>query len=244
MARLRKWSLRVAAGLAGGLLLLYLLRWPLLGGVVRGRLEQAVARHLKGELREARFSGSLLSSATAEDVVIDAPYGQLRARRVSARYGFLGLGRPEIELEGVRAAFIDPEPGKPPDRPKTVRVAEKIVRTLKFDGRLALRDGEVLLPNGERITVEEAEVDGTRLRARGRLPGFGEVVASRDGGVVEGRATDGPLRRARLEGGRYSATIEGHDVEGTVKLEYGPDDFLRRGEASVDVLIRSFRQRV
>src|SRR5688572_12255383 len=134
MGRLRKWTPRVAAGLAGGLLLLYLLRWPLLEGTVRGTLETAVAEHLKGELRQARLSGNLLFSAAADDVLIvggpTSPFLEIRARRLIARYGFLGLGRPEIQLEGAQVVFVDREPEKPADRPKTVRVAEKIVRSL------------------------------------------------------------------------------------------------------------------
>ena len=232
MGRLRKWTPRVAAGLAGGLLLLYLLRWPLLGDIARSELEQAVAQHLKGTLTRARLSGSLLFSATAEEVVIDAPFGRLDARRVTARYGFLGLGRPEIDIDGARAVFVDPEPGKPADPPRTIRIAEKIVRTLKFPGRLTLRDGEVTLPDGRRIAIAEAEVDETKLRARGRVPGFGDVEGSREGGLVDARASDGPVRRARLENGqRFSASIQGHEVEGTVKIEYGPDDTLLRAEA-------------
>jgi hypothetical protein len=239
MGRLRKWTPRVAAGLAGALLLLYLLRWPLLGGLVRSELEQAVAAHLKGTLVQARLSGSLLTSATAEDVRVeggpDTPVDHLSIRRVTARYGFLGLGRPEIEVEGARVVFVDREPEKPSDRPKTIRVAEKIVRTLKFPGRLTLRDGEITLPDSQRIAIAEAYVDETTLRARGRVPGFGEVEASRDGGVVAARAAEGPVRRARLErtGGafRFTALVEGHEVEGAGQVEHGPDDVLLRAQA-------------
>lgn len=236
MARLRTWGLRLGAGLLVAAAGLYLLRWPLLGGLVRGRVETAVRDTLKGELREAELSGSLLFGAEARDVRIeggpDSPLLELRARRVVADYGFLGSGRPDVRLEGVTALFADREPQKPSDPLKNLRTAEKIVRTLRFTGRATLVEGVAVLPDGLRITVAEGRLDGDDVQARGRIPGFGDIEASRRGEVLEATATEGPVRRARVEGGRrFSARIDGHDVEATGTIEYGPDDTLLRAEA-------------
>ncbi len=242
--RVRRWILRVAGALAAAGSLLYLLRWPLFEGVVRREIAALIAAELNGELREARLSGSLLASAAAEELRIDgrpgAPYSILRARRVAARYGLFGLGRLRLDLEGAEIDFVE-DPSTPSDGAKTVRDAEQIVRTFRFPGRLAVREGTLVLPDGRRIEIDAATLDGEAWRAQARVPGFGDVEAELarrpDGMTADARASEGPVRRAHVErnGGdlRFSVEIEGRTLEGQGRVVFGPDGTLRSGEADL-----------
>ena len=238
--RLHRRLLTIAAAVAGSLFLLYLLRWPLLGGLVRSRVAAVIADELEGDLREARFSGSLLFGAAAEDVVVAGRPGvafrEIRVRRARASYGFLGLGRLEVDVEGVEAVFVDPHPERPADDAKTVRDAETIVRRFTFPGVLRGTQAGIVLPDGKRIDVREAYADATALRAQARVPGFGEVEASLDrrpgGFTARARAGEGPVRQARVERDgdelRIAVEVEGREVEGRARLVPAPDGSLHR----------------
>jgi hypothetical protein len=240
LPRLRRRLITIAAAVAGVAILLYLLRWPLLGGLVRSRIAAVIAEELEGDLAEARFSGSLLFGAAAEDVVVrgrpDAAYREIRVRSARASYGLLGLGRLEVDVEGVEAVFVDPDPERPADGAKTVRDAETIVRRFTFPGVLRGKQGVVVLPDGTRIDVREAYADPAALRAQARVPGFGEVEASLDrrpgGFTARASAGEGPVRRARVDRDgddlRIALEVEGREVEGRVRLAPAPDGSLHR----------------
>lgn len=238
---LRRWGPRVAGGLVLVLALLFFLRWPLLEGRVRRELARLVADGVQGDLRDVRLSGSLLFSVTAEDLRIDGRGAarEIRARRVVARYGFLGLGRLRLEVEGGFVLFAE-DPSTPPAGAKIVPDAEVLVRTFRFPGRIRVRDGTLVLPDGRRLEILEAVLDGEDARVRGRLPGFGDLEARvrrpADGLAVEATASEGMLRRVRLdrrgEAFDYALELEGRVIEGNGRVVYGPGGRLRSAEAA------------
>ncbi|RPH36383.1 MAG: hypothetical protein EHM91_16110, partial [Planctomycetota bacterium] len=87
-------SLAVAVGL------LYLLRWPLLGGTVRSKVAALVAKELQADLEIGSLGGSLLYGIEARRVTLHPRKGALfrsaTVEHLSVKYGFLGSGEPSI----------------------------------------------------------------------------------------------------------------------------------------------------
>ncbi len=185
---------------------LYALRWPLLGGIARAKLDGLAGELLEADLADVRLEGSLLWGLEARDLVLrprpGSPLGEATARRARVEYGFLGQAPPRVRLEGVRLAFRDRGgPAAPPH--EIARDALEILGSLRLDGRAEARDARVVLADGRELAVDQVSLEGACWSARFRDPLFGEVEASAEttpsGALaILARAASGPVRFASL----------------------------------------------
>ncbi len=215
---------------------LYLLRWPLLGGLVRKELAAVAAAELEADLERVRLEGSLLWGIEASDLVLrprpSSPLREASLRRVEVRYGFLGKPPLLVRAEGLRIAFRDR--GGPAARPHEIaRDALDVLDSLRFEGRAEARDARIALADGTEIEVAEASLEGALWTLRFRQDLFGDVEARAEttpaGAVaVLARATAGPLRAVSLsiapgrDGRGLAFTVEAEDraLRGAGRLTY------------------------
>ncbi len=216
-------ALWVAGGLAAIALLLYLLRWPLLEGRVRRELARAAAESLRADLEIGRLEGSLLSGFTARDLLLrprpGAAFREASVRAVVIRYGLFGRGTFEADVAGARAVLAPPAEPVPVHR--TIREAFPAV-DFRPPGRVRGREIALVLADGSTLEVDEVELDPAGGSVRLRAAGVGAVEVRATFGPagaleLEGRATEGPVRRARVgigpAGPRRPLTIEA-EVDG------------------------------
>lgn len=204
-----KHARRALAGaflLTGGLALLYLLRWPLFGGIVRARLEDLAARELGAELVEARLSGSLLTGVSARGVLLrprpGAPFREARADRLSAAYGLFGVGTLRVEIRGARVVLAKPA-GPPAPVHEVARDAFAAWLSFRFPGRLRIEDSEIVLPEDRSVRLERACFDAGGGSLRFHAPGWGRSSGGFSFGPAgtasfELETQAGPIRTLRL----------------------------------------------
>jgi hypothetical protein len=239
LLRIAAWTALSAVLLAGTV---YLLRWPLLGGIARAQLATLAAQHLDADLARVRLEGSLLWGLEATDLALAPRPGstllEASARRITVRYGFLGNAPPEIRLEGVRLAFRDR--GTPADPPHAIaRDALAVLDSLQFEGRAEARDATVVLADGRVLAVAEASLEGSRWTARLRDPLFGDIQGSAEttpagAVVIVAHASAGPIRAATLsiapgrDGRAFAAELRGVDrtVRASGRMSYDGEKLL------------------
>jgi len=198
------WSLGVlTVGIAGT----YLLRWPLFEGTIRAKLSELVGRELHSEADVKSLEGSLLRSITAREITLrpkgNAPIQSATAQQVRVVYGFLGSGEPTLSVEGARIVLTAKD-GPAPPLHETIRDVVSVLRSLRFAGVVHARKVDVVLPDGRLLSLEQGSLDHAVWSLTIRTDGFGTIEGSAtlrlDGSFsFEGRASDGPLRSARIE---------------------------------------------
>lgn len=207
-------ALALASLTAAGLALLYLLRWPLFGGIVRARLEDLAARELRADLAEARLGGSLLTGVSARDVLLrprpGAPFREARAERLSAAYGLFGAGPLRVEVRGARVVLAEPT-GPPAPAHEIARDAFSAWLGFRFPGSLRIEDSEIVLPEGGAVRIQHASFDAGGGAVRFRAPGWGPssaVFRFDPGGAaaLELQTEEGPVGTFRLELGPPGGT--------------------------------------
>lgn len=200
-------ALALASLTAAGLTLLYLLRWPLFGGIVRARLEDLAARELRADLVEARLSGSLLTGISARGVLLrprpGAPFREARADRLSAAYGLFGTGTLRVEIRGARVVLAEPA-GPPAPVHEVARDAFSAWLGFRFPGRLRIEDSEIALPGHRSVRLERASFDAGGGGLRFHAPGWGRSSGGFRFGPAGAAALEfeteaGPIRTLRLE---------------------------------------------
>ncbi len=255
-ARILLWT---ASSLLVALLGIYLLRWPLFGGLVRGKLADLVAQNLQSEVEVGHLGGSLLWSIRADDVTLKprpgAPFRSAALKRVAVKYGFLGSGEPSVTVEGARFELSRKE-GPAPPLHETVRDIVSLLRSLRFPGAVAAAGVDVVLPDGRTVSLDRGALDHARWNVSLRTQGFGTVEGSATLGpegelTFEGKASEGPVRSARIELGkggdrcplRLAVELKDHPLDwaGTAFFEKGAlvriegDLSVKEGRASTRV---------
>lgn len=236
VVRILFWTFGLLAAVTGTL---YLLRWPLLGGLVRSKLSELAAEQLHSEVHFAHLGGSLLWSIHARDLALTpgpgSPFRSATITRMDVDYGFLGSGEPSVAVEGARLVLA-PKEGQAPPLHETIRDVVSILRSLRFAGSVAATNVELVLPDGRSIALDHGELDHASWRASVRSAGFGTVDGSAtllsDGAMtVTGTATEGPVKSAKLDLGagkeqgalRVTAEVLGHPLTwiGTAHFDQG-----------------------
>jgi hypothetical protein len=171
---------------AAGLVAVYLARWPVFGGVIRGQLDQIVGREFLADVDVEQLEGSLVSSIRAQGVRLrprqGSPFRRLTIDRVDVSYGLFGLSTPKVKLKGVRAALsISEGPSAPSTTPhKSIRDLLRALPTFELPVEIRLRDGQIELANGMLFTVERAALDDSEWTVVGAAPIFGPFHAVAD----------------------------------------------------------------
>src|SRR6185503_5637109 len=201
--RILLWS---AGGLAAGVALLYLLRWPLAGGFVRSKAAELAATHQKADLEFGELGGSLLYGIAARRVALKprpgSPIRSAEIQTLSVGYGFLGSGEPTIRVDGARIALAAKDGPAPPIQ-ETVRDVVSILRSIRFPGSVSATNVDLVLADGRTVHLDRGGLDHGAWSASLRLEEFGTVEAkgtlAPDGSLdVDVTATAGPLRTAKL----------------------------------------------
>lgn len=204
IVRVLLWSL---AGLTVGTLGVYLFRWPIFGGTIRAKLSEIVGKELNADAHVEILEGSLLKSITARNVTLrakgPAPIQSATAERVRVVYGFLGSGEPTLSVEGARIVLAAKD-GPAPPLHETIRDVVSVLRSLRFSGVVRARKIDVVLPDGRVLSLAEGFLDHATWALRLRTEGFGAIEGSAtlrlDGSFTfEGRASEGPVRSARID---------------------------------------------
>ncbi len=220
-----RWILKGAGVLAALAVAVYLLRWPLFGGRVRGEIAKFAEKNLQADVSFTRLGGSLLWGIEAEGVELrPRPGSPVRAgtvRSASVSYGFLGRSPFWIDARGAEIEFA-PKPGPRPPVHETVRDAVPVLRSLRFDGRVRVTESGVVLPDGRRLDIADGQLEGDEARVSLRTGGFGAVTLAShrsDGGaiLIEGEAKEGPVRSARVEMGRLEGLAQSLKIAGAYK---------------------------
>jgi autotransporter translocation and assembly factor TamB len=237
-ARILLWSGGILVAVVAAL---YLLRWPLFGGLVRSALAEAASKELKADVEVGELGGSLLWSIRARRVTLKARSGSpLRSAeigRVDVSYGFLGSGEPSLRVEGARVALASKEGPAAPIH-QTVREVISALRSLRFPGSLEATRVELVLPDGGSVTLDHGTLDHGAWSASLHAPGFGRVDASAtlrpDGALrIEATASEGKVRTAKVEMGagdrpplRIATELDGHPLTwvGTASFSRGQVD--------------------
>jgi hypothetical protein len=245
-ARILLWSGGI---LIAALAALYLLRWPLVGGLLRSKMAELVRKELGAELRVDELGGSLLWSIHARRAALQpGPSSPLRAAevdRIDVAYGFLGSGEPSVRIDGARIV-IAPKEGPAPPLHESIRDAVAALRSLRFAGAVSATNVEVVLPDGRSLKLDHGSLDHGAWKVELRTEGFGTVEGSAtlqpDGALTfEGKAGEGRVRTARLELGpgdrcplRISTEVDGHPLtwSGTASFTKGRLDRIE-GELQV-----------
>lgn len=212
----------------------YLLRWPLFGRLIQGRLEALARENLKSGIRMGDLSGSLLTGIEISDVTLHPSEGsdvkEARVNRVSVRYGFLGSADPTVVVEGARFVLAE-SPG--PEKPitETIRDIVHALQNFRIDGTIEVSDSTLVLADGRIIEVIRAQVNGALWTAEGRTEGFGRIQASATFGAdgtfqCSGDPTEGPVREIRA-----SRKAE-NQMEITARV--GGEPMAWKGRCSVD----------
>lgn len=251
--KLRK-GVRILLWTAGGLAVataaLYLLRWPLFGGVVRSKVADLVSKELQSDVEFGDLGGSLLYGVRARNATLrprpGAPFRSAVIDDVQVSYGFLGSGEPSITVEGARFALASKE-GPAAPLHHTIRDVVSVLRSLRFPGTVAARKVELLLPDGRSVQLDRGVLDHGTWRAALRTEGFGTIEGQAtlhpDGALAfEGTATEGPVRQAKVEMGpgadrcplRIETAVEGHPLQWTGNADFRQGQLVRvEGELSV-----------
>jgi hypothetical protein len=208
--RKKRWWM--AAGSAAGIVaLLYLLRWPLLGWIVRGELEGLAREVFDAEVEFEGLGGGLFSSLRAEGVSLKPKPGSwfrsFTIRGLEVSYGLFGSGELEVRLAGARLALAGSDDPDPPHE-----AAPKVLQALqgfRFPGRLRVADSTVYLPDGSEIRILDGELAGGEYRLRIRREPFGETrieASFLEGGAfrANAEAAEGDVPRIRVEGAARS----------------------------------------
>jgi hypothetical protein len=170
--RKRRWPRRLLAivtGLAVCLLALWLLRFPIFGGI----LKRAVARAVEErgvQITVEGISGTLVTDVELTGIRVEAAPGrpairEASVRRVRATYSLVGLllgdedWVHEVEVSGARAVL---DLGAPPPPPRPERPPAE--RTPTLPGRFVLEDLELVVFRGE----ERLELEDVFAEARAR----------------------------------------------------------------------------
>jgi hypothetical protein len=234
-ARILLWSGGI---LVAALAAVYLLRWPLFGGILRSKVRELVRKELGADVQVDDLGGSLLWSIRARRAALrPGPGSAVRAaqvERLEVRYGFLGSGEPSITVDGVRIVLASKE-GPAPPLHETIRDVFSVLRSLRFPGSVTATKVEAVLPDGRSVTLDRGSFDHGAWKVSLRTAGFGVIEGAAtlrpDGALsFEGTASEGKIRTARLELGpgdqcplRLSAEIDGHPLTwvGTASFSKG-----------------------
>jgi len=199
-----------AGSVAAGLTLLYLLRWPLAGGVVRSKAGDLAAQQLKADLEFGELGGSLFYGIHARRVTLKprpgSPIRSAEIQDLAVEYGFLGSGEPTIRVDGARIALAAKEGPTPPIH-ETVRDVVSILRSLRFPGSVSAQKIELVLADGRTVRLDRGSLDHGTWSASLRLEELGTVEAkgtlAPDGSLdIDVAATAGPIRAAKLTMGK------------------------------------------
>src|SRR5579863_9773929 len=103
-------------GVTGAVGLLYLLRWPLFGGLVRSELSRMALQGLHADLVLNELDGSLLWSLHASRVVLvprsGSPLRSFYLQSIHVHYGFFGISGLHVFAEGAKVQLAPA--GRPP----------------------------------------------------------------------------------------------------------------------------------
>ncbi|HVE39589.1 MAG TPA: translocation/assembly module TamB domain-containing protein [Planctomycetota bacterium] len=221
-ARILLWSGGI---LVAALAALYLLRWPLFGGIVRSKMAELAGKELHADLQVDDLGGSLLWSIHARRAVLKprpgAPFRSAEVERIDVEYGFLGSGEPSITVDGARFVLASKE-GPTPPLHETVRDVVSVLRSLRFPGAVSATRVEAVLPDGRSVKLDNGSLEHGSWKVSLQTAGFGILQGAAtlrpDGALTfEGGASEGKLRTAKLELGpgdqcplRISADVDGH----------------------------------
>jgi hypothetical protein len=234
--RILLWS---AGVLVAGVAAVYLLRWPLFGGMVRSKLAAVAAQQLQAEVDVGRLGGSMITGIEARKVTLrprpGAPFRSATVERVAVDYGFLGSGEPSIRVEGARFV-LSPKDGPPVPIHQSVRDVVSLLRSLRFSGSVSASKVDVFLPDGRTVNIDAGSLDHAAWTVSLRMDGFGTIDGSAtlglDGALAfDGRASEGPVRSVKIGLGpgadqcplKISTEFEGHSLNwaGTAHFEKG-----------------------
>jgi hypothetical protein len=245
---LGRWVLGAVGSLAGAALLVYLLRWPLFGSLVRDEVHELVGRALHADPDIGSLGGDLLSGIVAKRVTLTplagAPFVRARADRVEVDYGFLGLGELRVTVVGARVELAGPGPGSGGPRPPEGAVPDALeaLRSFEFPGRLLVRDSKVILPDGRDVRILRGALRRGSWDLLARTEGAGSVdlqARFEPGGAlrIRAEASDGPLSHLRIlmrdaPGPLRPLTIEAEVARHPLRFE-GTARMTKAGLASV-----------
>jgi hypothetical protein len=199
-----------AGSVAAGIVLLYLLRWPLAGGIVRSKAGDLAAQQLKADLEFGELGGSLIYGIRARRVTLKPrPGSPIRSAEIpdlAVEYGFLGSGEPTIQLDGARIILAAKEGPAAPIH-ETVRDVVSILRSLRFPGSVTARNIELVLADGRTVRLDRGVLEHGAWSASVRVEELGVVEAkgtlAPDGSLdIDVAATAGPIRAAKLTMGK------------------------------------------
>ncbi len=234
-ARILLWSGGI---LVAALAALYLLRWPLFGGLIRSKMAELARKELRADLQVEDLGGSLLWSIHARRAVLKprpgAPFRSAEVERIDVDYGFLGSGEFSITVDGARFVLASKEGPTPPVH-ETVRDVVSVLRSLRFPGAVSATRVEAVLPDGRSVTLDRGSLDHGGWKVSLQTAGFGTLQGAAtlrpDGALTfDGSASDGKVRSAKLELGpgdqcplRISADVDGHALTwaGTASFSKG-----------------------
>ncbi len=221
------WS---GVALSLSLCLLYSFRWTLLKGFVEAKIREVARKELKSDVLFGKLEGSLLFGIRAKNVIFvpgeGSPLKKATFGEISVQYGFLGMGKPEIFVDGAlvmirppAASVVPSSPGPPSTPPHRIvqTVLEKI-GSFEVPGELRLRDVLLVLADGREFQVDHAEALEKRWTLDFRSREFGTVemrvdIAAGRALEVEGRASKGPLRRLQLSLGKKKGGLRAIRIE-------------------------------
>jgi autotransporter translocation and assembly factor TamB len=234
-ARILLWSGGI---LMAALAALYLLRWPLFGGLLRSKMAELAGKELRADLDVGDLGGSLLWSIHGRGAVLKprpgAPFRSAQVERIDVEYGFLGSGEPRITVDGARFVLA-PKEGPAPPLHETVRDVVSVLRSLRFPGAVSATRVEAVLPDGRSVKLDRGTLEQGRWTVSLKTAGLGTIEGAAtllpDGALtLEGRASEGKVRTAKLELGsgdqcplRISTEIDGHPLTwaGTASFSKG-----------------------
>lgn len=202
---LRRKSVWVPGTLLSLVFLVYLLRWPIFGGLVKARLRSLAAEILRADV-DAEAGGSLLFGIQLERVRLQprphSPLAEGSIRRIEIGYGLLGLGKLEVEISGADLRLSRPDEPVSPEQNTFPDVTAQVER-LSLAGRFRILDSVLRLSDGRPIEIASAELVPHRLQATLARSPLGSVECrarfAPDGRITaEMTATDSPVPRARL----------------------------------------------
>lgn len=229
-----------AGSLAVAVAALYLLRWPLFGGVVRSKVADLVATELRSEVDFGRLGGSLLTGVRAKNAALrprpGAPFRSATIETIEVDYGLFGSGEPSITVEGARFVLA-PKEGPAPPLHQTIRDVVSVLRSLRFPGAVTARKVDLVLPDGRSVQLDRGMLHHGTWTVALRTQGFGTIegtaTLSPDGALVfQGTASEGPIRSAKLDlgpGGDRCALKIATELEGQ-PLQWSGTAFFQQGQ--------------
>jgi hypothetical protein len=189
------------------LVLLYLLRWPLLEGLILRELRRRIAGAIHAELAVGTLGGTLLSTAWARNLSLSPQPGSVvragTVQSIDARYGFLGRSGVHVVAKGVRLELAASDLPKAPLN-DVVRDVLAEVQGIQLNADVELFDATVILSDGLELGIDYAHVDGRKASARIRALPLGSIQVAVERGAkhalrLEGVVQDGPIRRLLVD---------------------------------------------